>query len=106
MKEKNNNSQRFKKNAITGLIVSLLILIAVNILSSFFFFRIDLTKDKRLSLSPTTIQMLKNLDDKVYIRVFLKGSGSWHRTTNIANQLFENISQAWLNRITVSNRKS
>ena len=73
MKEKNNNSQRFKKNAITGLIVSLLILIAVNILSSFFFFRIDLTKDKRLSLSPTTIQMLKNLDDKVYIRVFLKG---------------------------------
>ena len=74
MKEKNNNSQRFKKNAITGLIVSLLILIAVNILSSFFFFRIDLTKDKRLSLSPTTIQMLKNLDDKVYIRVFLKGN--------------------------------
>ena len=49
MKEKNNNSQRFKKNAITGLIVSLLILIAVNILSSFFFFRIDFTKDKIIS---------------------------------------------------------
>ena len=72
-KEKSNNSKRFKKNAIIGLVVSLLILIAVNILSSSFFLRFDLTKDKRLSLSPTTIQMLKNLDDKVYIRVYLEG---------------------------------
>lgn len=72
--EKNiNNSQRFKKSAIISLVVGFIILIAVNILSSFFFFRWDLTKDKRLSLSPTTIQMLKNLDDKVYIRVYLEG---------------------------------
>lgn len=69
----NNNSQRFKKSAIIGLVVSLAILIAVNVLSSFFFFRWDLTKDKRLSLSPTTIEMLKNLDEKVYIRVYLEG---------------------------------
>ena len=37
MEISNNNSQRFKKSAIIGLIVGLIILIAVNILSSFLF---------------------------------------------------------------------
>lgn len=75
MEISNNNSQRFKKSAIIGLIVGLIILIAVNILSSFLFFRIDLTKDKRLSLSSTTIQMLKSIEDPVYIRVYMEGDG-------------------------------
>lgn len=73
MEKSINNSQRFKRTTISGLIIAFVILVVVNILSSFLFFRIDLTKDKRLSLSPTTIQMLKNLDDKVYIRVYLEG---------------------------------
>lgn len=75
MEKTNNNSQRFKKNAITSLIVGFIILIAINILSSFLFFRLDLTKDKRLSLSPTTIQMLKSIDDPIYIRVYMEGDG-------------------------------
>lgn len=75
MEKTNNNSQRFKKNAITSLIVGFIILIAVNVLSSFLFFRLDLTKDKRLSLSPTTIQMLKSIDDPIYIRVYMEGDG-------------------------------
>lgn len=68
-----NNSLRFKKTALVSLIATLLILIAVNVLSSFLFFRWDLTKDKRHSLSDSTVEMLKNLDDKVYVKVYLKG---------------------------------
>lgn len=75
MEKTNNNSQRFKKNAIISLIVGFIILIAINVLSSFLFFRLDLTKDKRLSLSPTTIQMLKNIDDPIYVRVYMEGDG-------------------------------
>lgn len=75
MEKASNNSQRFKKNAITSLIVGFIILIAINILSSFLFFRLDLTKDKRLSLSSTTIQMLKSIDDPIYIRVYMEGDG-------------------------------
>ena len=68
-----NNSKKYKKSAITGLIVSLIILISVNIIFSFLYVRIDLTKDKRNSLSETTIEMLKNLKEKVYIKVYMKG---------------------------------
>ncbi len=75
MEKASNNSQRFKKNAIISLIVGFIILIAINILSSFLFFRLDLTKDKRLSLSSTTIQMLKSIDDPIYIRVYMEGDG-------------------------------
>ena len=67
------SSIQFKRSTLLGLLVAVAILVVVNILSSFLFFRIDLTKDKRHSLSPSTIEMLKNLDDRVYFRVYLKG---------------------------------
>ncbi|MEG1555616.1 MAG: gliding motility-associated ABC transporter substrate-binding protein GldG [Bacteroidales bacterium] len=67
------NSKRFKRSAIIGLVSSLIIVIALNVISSFLFFRIDLTKDKRHSLSPASIELLKQLEDKVYIRVYLAG---------------------------------
>src|SRR5687768_16431606 len=48
-------------------------LLLVNLLSSQFFFRLDLTEEKRYSIHPTTKQMLSDLDDDVYIEVFLEG---------------------------------
>lgn len=73
MKKNNQNSNRYKKSAIVGFIAALLILVAINVISSYLFFRMDLTNDKRHSLSPATIDMLKKLEDKVYIKVYLKG---------------------------------
>ena len=75
---KKNNRQteggrQFKKSTIIGLLIALAAVIVVNIISSFLFYRIDLTKDKRHSLSKGTIEMLNNLEDRVYIRVYLKG---------------------------------
>ena len=40
---------------------------------SFFFFRIDLTSEKRYTLSPYTKKVLKNLNDIAYVRVYLNG---------------------------------
>jgi len=74
--EKNSKlhgSKQFKRYTLIGLAAALLIVIVVNILSSYLFFRIDLTKDKRHSLSKSTIEMLQNLEDRVYVRVYLKG---------------------------------
>ena len=71
--KKTKNSNSYKRATIIGFISSFLILIAINILSSFLFLRVDLTEDKRHSLSPATIKLLKELDEKVYIRVYLKG---------------------------------
>ncbi len=72
-KGQTEGGRQFKKNMILGLFIALIAVIVVNIISSFLFFRIDLTKDKRHSLSKGTIEMLNNLEDRVYIRVYLKG---------------------------------
>ncbi|MDR3047221.1 MAG: gliding motility-associated ABC transporter substrate-binding protein GldG [Bacteroidales bacterium] len=73
MKNKQNNSQIFKKNVFIGGGAAVLILVALSIICSFLWFRVDLTKDNRHSLSPATVTLLKNLEDKVYIRVYLEG---------------------------------
>ncbi|MBQ1780751.1 MAG: gliding motility-associated ABC transporter substrate-binding protein GldG [Bacteroidales bacterium] len=72
-KNTNIQSKQFKRRTLLGLLAVIAIIVVVNILSSFFFYRIDLTKDKRHSLSKSTIEMLKNLEDRVYYRVYLKG---------------------------------
>ncbi|MDZ4795875.1 MAG: gliding motility-associated ABC transporter substrate-binding protein GldG [Bacteroidota bacterium] len=51
----------------------LLLLVGVNYLASDFHTRLDLTKEKRYTLSKATKDLLNNLDDDVQIDVFLKG---------------------------------
>jgi ABC-2 type transport system permease protein len=64
-----------KKNLSSNfnLLVLLLILFGINLLGSAFHTRIDLTKERRYTLSKTTKRMIRNLDDVVYIDIFLKG---------------------------------
>ncbi len=51
----------------------LLVLFGINYLGSIFHARLDLTKEKRYTLSNATKELLNKLDDKVQIEVFLKG---------------------------------
>jgi ABC-2 type transport system permease protein len=51
----------------------LLILVLVNLLSAQYFFRLDLTEEKRYSIASSTREMLASLDDDVYVEVFLEG---------------------------------
>jgi ABC-2 type transport system permease protein len=51
----------------------LVLVLLVNILASFFFFRIDLTEEKRYTIKPQTKELLANLDDEVFVEVFLEG---------------------------------
>ncbi|HEV8287036.1 MAG TPA: gliding motility-associated ABC transporter substrate-binding protein GldG [Chitinophagaceae bacterium] len=55
------------------LIFLLLILVGINFLAAVFHSRLDLTKEKRYTLSKASGQIIKNLSDVVYIDVFLKG---------------------------------
>ncbi len=76
-KTANNNAsdgnKLFRKSVVRNAVIAILAVVLVNVLSSFFFYRIDLTRDNRHSLSPATIDLLKSLDDKIYVRVYLKG---------------------------------
>jgi gliding-associated putative ABC transporter substrate-binding component GldG len=47
--------------------------IAVIYLSTLFFYRVDLTAEKRYSLTPATKKLLKDIDSTITIKVFLTG---------------------------------
>ena len=56
-----------------GWLLLLVLLLAINFLASVVHTRVDLTKEKRYTLSSATKNLLRNLDDDVQIDVFLKG---------------------------------
>jgi len=62
-----------KKQNIIQLALALVILVLINYISSQSFFRIDLTSDKRYTLSEVTHELIDSLDDVVYIEVYLDG---------------------------------
>ena len=65
--------KNIKRNSITQIGIGLAILVLVNIIGSFVFYRLDLTSEKRYTLSPSTKKMLTELDDVVYFKVYLEG---------------------------------
>ncbi len=60
-----------KFQAYIQLVIIVTIIIAINVLARFYHERLDLTTDNRYTLSQTTIQKLENLDDVVYIKIYL-----------------------------------
>jgi ABC-2 type transport system permease protein len=62
-----------KRNNILLFIIGLLLIIAFNSVGSFYFYRFDLTSEKRHTLSNTTKEIIKELDDYVFFRVYLEG---------------------------------
>lgn len=55
------------------MIVTLIIIVLINIIGSFVYSRLDLTSEKRYTLSDTSKDILSQLDDYVYFRVYLEG---------------------------------
>ena len=72
-----SHSKSFKQGAILSIIVTVIAVIVLNVVASYFFFRVDLTKDKRHSLSESTIELLKGLDETVFIKVYMEGTHIW-----------------------------
>ncbi len=62
-----------KIGAFLGLFIGIMIVIIINQISTKYFFRTDLTEEKRFTISKSTIQILENLQDAVYIDVYLDG---------------------------------
>lgn len=74
VKAKENKTRlRMKRHYQKNLIWMVLILIAANWLGSMYYTRIDLTADKRFTLSNATKNILDNLHHNVYFRVYLDG---------------------------------
>ncbi len=68
-----NERKNLKKNQLISFGITLIVIVAINIIASFVYTRFDLTSEKRYTLSDTSKEILKNLDDYVYFRVYLEG---------------------------------
>ena len=64
----------FRKNNIKSVLLVLAIVLVVNVLSRSFFQRFDLTADKRYTLSEHTLELLENIEEPLFIDVFLEGN--------------------------------
>ncbi|MCK4662108.1 MAG: gliding motility-associated ABC transporter substrate-binding protein GldG [Bacteroidales bacterium] len=62
-----------KKQNIYQLLLAIIIIVLINYVSSFKFFRIDLTSEKRYTISESTKELLKNLEDVIFIQIYLDG---------------------------------
>ncbi|OYX95541.1 MAG: gliding motility-associated ABC transporter substrate-binding protein GldG, partial [Sphingobacteriia bacterium 35-40-5] len=62
-----------RKRDLNILILVLAGIVILNVLSSFFFTRIDFTAEKRYTLSEITKTILADLDDEVQVTVYLEG---------------------------------
>lgn len=74
------------------LIAVIVVIAIVGYLSSIWFFRIDLTSEKRYTLSYTTLEVLENLPGEVYVQVYLDGEmpiGFKKMRTSVAEMLDE-----------------
>ena len=68
-----NKRKNLKKNQIVSFLVTVVIVLVLNVIGSFVFTRFDLTSEKRYTLSPMTKEILGDLNDYVYFKVYLEG---------------------------------
>ena len=80
-----------KRSNITQLTLGLVTIILVNIIATFLFTRIDLTAEKRYSLSPATKKLIKNLNDVVFFKVYLEGDlpAGFRRLANETKEMLD-----------------
>lgn len=79
------------KANLKNLLTIIGILIVINVVSHFFFKRIDLTADQRYTLSETSLNIVKEVKEPLYVDVFLEGNfpGEFKKLQTETRQLLE-----------------
>jgi len=62
-----------KKNNIRTFVIVIAGIILLNIISAYIFFRLDLTSEKRYTISANTKKLMAGLDKKTHIKIYLDG---------------------------------
>jgi gliding-associated putative ABC transporter substrate-binding component GldG len=63
----------FKKNNLKSLLILVAVVLVLNLIGGSFFHRFDLTKDKRYTLSATSLNILKQVKNPLSIKIYLQG---------------------------------
>ncbi|MEP7170885.1 MAG: gliding motility-associated ABC transporter substrate-binding protein GldG, partial [Bacteroidota bacterium] len=88
-----NKRRSLKSQNLIQLFLLLCILVFLNVISTFVFTRIDLTSEKRYTLSDATKSVLKKLPDIVYVKVYLSGDfpAGFKRLQNAAKEMLDEM---------------
>jgi len=92
MKKKDLKIQSLAK---MGIVIA--VLLAVNILTSRYFFRIDFTEEKRFTLSSASKKLAAEVDDIMYVKVYLDGdelSPAFNRLRNATREMLQEFRYA------------
>jgi ABC-2 type transport system permease protein len=73
VKENKNPGRNAKRQSIIRLFLLFGILVLLNIIAQFIFERFDMTQENRYSLSESSKDLARELDDIVYFKVYLEG---------------------------------
>ena len=67
------DTRNIRRQNLLGIAAVIAVIVFVNVISSYLFTRFDLTSEKRYTLSNSTKEMLKEVDEEVLFRVYLDG---------------------------------
>ena len=80
-----------QKNNLKAVLIILAIVLLVNVIGNSFFHRFDLTKDNRYTLSSASLNIVKQVQNPLYIKVYLQGDlpAEFKRLQQETKQLLE-----------------
>lgn len=91
VKDKTTTTGNAKRKNILSLLLLTAIILLLNFVGSALFQRFDLTSEKRYTLSESTRKLLKELDDEVFLKVYLQGdfNPGFTRLKNEAREILD-----------------
>ena len=80
-----------RKSDFKALAITIIVLIALNLIGSRIFKRFDLTQDKRYTLSQTSLDIIKNAGEPLFVDIYLDGQfpGEFKKLQTETQQLLE-----------------
>jgi len=87
----NKNQAQNRKRSLLRLLGGLAIILILNLAGTLGFFRLDLTQEKRYTLSENTRELLRSLDDIVYFKIYLEGElpASYKKLQNSVHEMLD-----------------
>lgn len=74
MVNKGRHIRNFRKQSLLELLLLMVFIAVANVLSTQYYTKIDLTREKRFTLSKTSVELARKVNDRMYFRVYLEGS--------------------------------
>ena len=110
------NRKKIKQINLFQSALILTIIVLLNVISIYTFHRFDLTSEYRYTLTPATKTILNNLDDIVYVKVYLEGDlpVGFKRLKNAVKELLDefrnntnsNIEYEFINPSEITDKKT